>query len=67
MTAIRTPKQQSEFLANLNKAASARKCAANAIARRYGYADGGAAFKGMGNAFIALVKQQAPSINAAMK
>jgi hypothetical protein len=60
-------KQQQEFLAKLNKAADARQAAADAIAHRYGYTNGNAAYRGMGKAFIALVKQQAPSINKAMK
>ena len=60
-------KQQRDFLRKLNKAADARQAGADAIARRYGYTDGNAAYRGMGKAFIALVKQQAPSINEAMK
>ena len=60
-------KQQQEFLSKLNKAADARQAAADSIAHRYGYTDGNAAYRGMGKAFLALVKQQAPSINSAMK
>lgn len=60
-------KKQQDRLDKLNKAADARKAVAESIAHRYGYRDGSAAFRGMGKAFLDLVKQQAPSINKAMK
>ena len=53
-------------LIKLDQAATARQKAADAIANRCGYRNGNDAFRCMGQAFIALVKQRAPSINAAM-
>ena len=59
--------EQAARLAKLSAAAASRQAAADAIARCLGYSNSNAAFREMGQPFLALIKKHAPSINAAMK